>query len=101
MNDEPKKAQDLHQDPQAVQSGGADKRPPHLRRPRLRRVPATEYLLLVHGIERAPATLAKLASVGGGPRMTRVGRIPYYDVDELDAWARKLLGAVAASTSEL
>jgi hypothetical protein len=43
--------------------------------------------------------LAKLFSAGGGPPVRRVGRIPYYDVDELDAWARKQLGPLLTSTS--
>ncbi len=41
--------------------------PTALRKPRLRRWEAAEYLRLVHGIEVAPATLAKWATVGGGP----------------------------------
>jgi hypothetical protein len=86
------------------ESGGEkpnrDAQPAHLRRPRLRRVPATEYLLWKHGIVRAPATLAKLACIGGGPRFVLVGgRIPYYPIEELDEWALQLLGPIVSSPS--
>jgi hypothetical protein len=40
--------------------------PPHLRKPRLRRVEGSEYLELMHSIRLATATLAKLACTGGG-----------------------------------
>lgn len=38
--------------------------PPHLRKSRLRRDEASEYLGIIHGIPIAKATLAKLACVG-------------------------------------
>lgn len=74
--------------------------PPALRKPRLRRWEAPEYLRLVHGIEVAPATLAKWASVGGGPAFQKVNRTPLYPVAELDAWAAAKLGSTLRSTSE-
>lgn len=46
--------------------------PKHLDKPRLRREHASEYLDVVFGITVAPATLAKLACVGGGPRFHKV-----------------------------
>jgi len=74
--------------------------PSHLRAPRLRRPEASEYLELVHGIVRKPATLAKLASVGGGPAFQKCGQSPLYPRTELDAWAERLLGPLRASTSD-
>jgi hypothetical protein len=78
----------------------SEKLPPHLRRPRLRRWEAAEYLGLVHGLQIAPATLAKLASIGGGPAFHRANRTPFYPVDELDRWAEARLGGLVHSTSE-
>ncbi|WP_244913936.1 hypothetical protein, partial [Methylobacterium frigidaeris] len=69
-------------------------------KPRLRRWEASQYLLDEHGIEPAPATLAKLACVGGGPPFQKAGRVPLYPVDLLDEWAVTRLGAVVRSTSE-
>lgn len=75
--------------------------PPALRKPRLRRWEASEYLELVHGLTVATATLAKLASVGGGPRFQKgTGRTPFYPKDELDAWAAERLGKLVRSTSD-
>ena len=68
--------------------------------PLLRRIGASAYLRQKWGIERAPATLAKLACVGGGPKFYRAGRWPMYDAADLDLWARELLGSLVASTSE-
>lgn len=67
---------------------------------RHRRTPACVYLKEKWGIERQPATLAKLACVGGGPRFELAGRFPLYPEPELDAWARSLLSPLKASTSE-
>lgn len=75
--------------------------PPTLRKPRLRRWEASEYLRLVHGIEVAPATLAKWASVGGGPAYQKVNRTPLYPTVELDSWAADKLGDPIRSTSEV
>lgn len=68
---------------------------------RLRRTEASQYLKERWGIDRAPSTLAKLATVGGGPRFQRGGRIPYYAPGSLDQWVEELLSAPVASTSEL
>jgi hypothetical protein len=70
------------------------------KRPLLRRPAASRYLLEVWGVQRAPATLAKLAVIGGGPRFLRANRWPLYAPDELDSWAGSLLGEPVASTSE-
>jgi hypothetical protein len=74
--------------------------PPALRKPRLRRWEAAEYLERVHGITIAVATLAKLASVGGGPAYHKSNRTPLYPRDELDRWASERLGNLINSTSE-
>ena len=69
-------------------------------KPLLRRGAASAYLLERWGVERAPATLAKLAVTGGGPRFRKAGRWPLYDPDDLDAWAQDLIGEPRGSTSE-
>jgi hypothetical protein len=48
----------------------------------------------------AVATLAKFATVGGGPAITYFGRIPLYARTDLDAWAVAKLGRPVASTAE-
>lgn len=74
--------------------------PPHLRRPRLRHSEASEYLRLVHGVELSAATLAKFASIGGGPLYQKFGRWPLYEPGALDAWVAARLSAPRRSTSE-
>lgn len=74
--------------------------PPALRKPRLRRWEVSEYLRLAHGIEVAPATLAKWACTGGGPRYQSLNRTPLYPREELDRWAAERLGALRSSSSE-
>jgi hypothetical protein len=69
-------------------------------RPRLRRSEVPAYLKEKHGIPIAVATLNKLASTGGGPLMTYAGRIPLYDVENLDAWAKERLSQPVRSTSD-
>jgi hypothetical protein len=65
--------------------------PPYLRKLRLRRYEVSEYLLLVYGIQVAPATLAKWACYGEGPEMEYLNRTPLYLVTELDAWVLRKL----------
>lgn len=67
----------------------------------MRRDVAARYLLEVHGVRRAPATLAKLACVGGGPKFRKDGRWPLYSQQALDEWATGHLSPEVASTSEL
>lgn len=69
-------------------------------RPRLRRKEAAQYLGEQHGVPIAVATLAKMATVGGGPQITYFGRIPLYDRQDLDAWAAEKLCRSVASTAE-
>jgi hypothetical protein len=68
--------------------------------PRLRRKDVPAYLAEHFGIPIALATLDKLASVGGGPEMQYMGRIPLYPVTELNKWAEAKLGFLVRSTSE-
>jgi hypothetical protein len=75
--------------------------PPALRKPRLRRWEVPEYLRLKFGIEVATATLAKWASVGGGPEYQKVNRTPLYPTVRLDAWAiEKLSVPVRRNTGD-
>ena len=68
---------------------------------RLRRSEASAYLQAEWGVVRRPATLAKLAVTGGGPRFQRAGRVPLYATSDLDAWAEALLSPSVRSTAEL
>jgi hypothetical protein len=74
--------------------------PARLRKPRLRRGEASEYLRLVHGIEIAPTTLAKYATVGGGPAFQRLNRTPLYPTRNLDEWVFSKLGRLRSTSSE-
>src|SRR6516165_9456272 len=58
---------------------------------RVRRIKASQYLLEVHGVTIAAATLAKLAVTGGGPEYELWGRFPYYPTQLLDRWAEARL----------
>jgi hypothetical protein len=75
--------------------------PPRLRKSKLRRGEASEYLEIVHGIRYAPATLAKMVTTGGGPRYHTINRSVLYPVDELDAWARKQLSPLHSSSDSV
>ena len=67
----------------------------------LSRQEASQYLLERHGIRRAPGTLAKLASQGGGPSYRRAGlRQVIYDVPQLDQYAKSIATAPAANSKE-
>ena len=66
----------------------------------LRRAEASEYLKENWGIDRAPSTLAKLATLGGGPSFRRANRIPLYPPEFLDEWARSILSPPMTSTSD-
>jgi hypothetical protein len=66
----------------------------------MRRSEAAAYLSSICGLPIAAATLAKLASIGGGPRFHRAGRIPLYPSEELDRWAAERLGPLRTSTSD-
>jgi hypothetical protein len=67
---------------------------------RLRRAEASVYLKQQWGLDYKANTLAKLATLGGGPRFEHAGRFPFYREDELDAWAAARFSALKASTSD-
>jgi len=66
----------------------------------LRRKAASKYLHEVHGVVRAPSTLAKYASIGGGPVFQRMGRDPVYTPVNLDNWVSSKLSGPMRSTSD-
>ncbi len=68
---------------------------------RLRRKEASAYLRDEWGLSRTPKTLAKLATIGGGPPFEKDGRVPLYTPPVLDAWARSQLSPLVHSTAEL
>lgn len=57
-------------------------------------------ILSERGIPTAPATLAKLATTGGGPEMTKFGRRVFYTATSLDGWLASRI-STRRSTSEL
>ncbi len=62
---------------------------------------ASDHLRDRHNIERAPSTLARLRSQGGGPRFRMVGRRVLYAEEDLDDFARQLISTESfASTAE-
>jgi hypothetical protein len=65
---------------------------------RLRRSEAAAFLTQ-QGFPVAPTTLAKYASIGGGPIFESFGRIPLYRPDDLLSWARSRSSGPRASTS--
>ncbi len=68
-------------------------------KPRLRRAEVPAYLAEKFGVTVAVRTLAKIACIGGGPRITYFGRTPLYAVSDLDEWALERLSKPVASTS--
>ena len=67
---------------------------------RMRRKVASEYLLEEHGVSLSPATLAKLAVLGGGPAFRKDGPFPIYERTDLDTFATARLGPLRTSTSD-
>lgn len=61
---------------------------------------AARYCLEKHGVPVAEKTLAKLRSVGGGPKFFKFGRSVFYAESALDEWIAEKLGKELASTSE-
>lgn len=66
---------------------------------RLRRREAAKFLT-DEGYPVAPGTLAKLASIGGGPEFESFGRLPLYRPDNLLAWAQSRSTGPRRSTSD-
>jgi hypothetical protein len=67
--------------------------------PRRRRGDAARFLT-ENGYPTAPTTLAKLASIGGGPEFIKFGRIPIYEDEKLLEWASSRCSKPRRSTSE-
>jgi hypothetical protein len=67
---------------------------------RMRRKLASEYLFEEHGVSLSPATLAKLAVIGGGPPFMKDGPYPIYERSGLDVFAIARLGPLRTSTSD-
>lgn len=65
----------------------------------LRRDEAAKYLQQRAGAYTA-ATLAKLATTGGGPCFRHLGRFPVYTAEALDEWLASKTGPVVSSTAE-
>ncbi|CAH1653448.1 hypothetical protein CHELA1G11_13700 [Hyphomicrobiales bacterium] len=72
---------------------------PRYRKQRFNPPEAAEYLLEVHGVSVAHATLNKLRSVGGGPQFQKFGRAVLYQRDALDTWAIERLGNPLCNTA--
>ena len=68
---------------------------------RYRRDQAVDYLKAQWGLEFRPSTLAKLATLGGGPTFEHFGRWPVYTAEDLDAWVEARLSAKKTSTSDI
>jgi hypothetical protein len=66
---------------------------------RLSRREASEFLS-ARGYKTAPATLAKLACIGGGPMFESFGRRVLYRESDLLAWARERTSGPRRSTSD-
>ncbi len=65
----------------------------------LRRKAAGEYLKSKYGFGSAK-TLAKLATLGGGPEFHKAGPAALYAPQALDEWALAKIGGARRSTSE-
>ena len=70
------------------------------RRRNYRRREAAAYVREKHNVPCSEATLATLASRGGGPCYCLFGRIPIYSEEGRDAWVEARMGAPVRSTSE-
>ena len=66
----------------------------------LRREQAAAYLQERYGAYTTE-TLAKLATIGGGPPFQKFGRFPLYRPDLLEKWALSRMSKTVRSTSEL
>ncbi|MDR3474174.1 MAG: hypothetical protein P4M09_21205 [Devosia sp.] len=67
---------------------------------KLNRADSSKYLLEIHGLSYKPNSLARLAISGKGPAFYPVPGSPLYSTDDLDAWAREVLGEPVYSTAE-
>jgi len=65
----------------------------------LRRKAAGQYLKSKYGFG-SEKTLAKLATIGGGPVFHKAGAAALYEPQALDEWAMAKVGAARRSTSQ-
>jgi hypothetical protein len=86
--------------PRSLEREGNSMDMPTTKRP-LGRKAASDYLKERHGVRCEPATLAKYASIGGGPRYRKSGRFPIYEPEDLDIWAAARTSRPVNSTAEL
>lgn len=70
-----------------------------LHRKLLGRTAAAEYVRS-RDVPLEPSTLAKYATVGGGPEMRKFGRRVLYETQALEAWIEEKLSAPRRSTSD-
>jgi hypothetical protein len=68
---------------------------------RLNRTEASAYLWDRHRLKCARVSLARLASIGGGPRFQRVGPFVFYTPAELDRWAEAKTTPLLTKTSDI
>ena len=66
----------------------------------LRREQAAAYLQERYGAYTTE-TLAKLATIGGGPPFVKFGRFPLYRPEDLETWAISRMSPKVRTTSEL
>jgi len=66
----------------------------------LRRKAAGEYLKVKYGFG-SEKTLAKLATIGGGPLFHKAANAAIYKPEDLDEWALGKIGAPQRSTSDV
>jgi hypothetical protein len=66
----------------------------------LRRDAAAEFIRNNFSIPCTTQTLAKFASIGGGPLYRYNGRFPVYDPADLAAWVAERTGPKVSSVSE-
>ena len=67
----------------------------------LRRLAAAQYIQDRYSLRCSKQTLAKLATMGGGPIFRSAGRTPLYAPKDLDDWALSRIGNPRTSTSTL
>jgi hypothetical protein len=67
----------------------------------LRRVAAAQYVQERYGLRCSKQTLAKYATMGGGPIFRSAGRTPLYSPTDLDEWALSKISGPRTSTSPL
>lgn len=58
-------------------------------------------LLQSHGLRTTPASLATMATRGGGPRYFKVGKLCMYQLSDLEAWlAQRTTGLLDSTSTE-